>query len=297
MRRPIDGCARSATSRRAPPRPGRGPHGPAPTPLPTIPSGWSPSTSASTPPCRRSTPVGRRGARRLPRGACRAAGLPHRSHQRGDGARSPLAAPARRWPSFWMRQRARRIRRAAGQAGGRAREAGDSSAAAVSLERARAAGAQNPELANDLGVVYARLGRAAEARVLFQQLLGRDPDDATTWNNLGVLELSVRTPGASGRGLSSRRRRRSHARRRVARAWRSPRRAGSTGGDRRMAAGRTPAAARLRSAVQPGHGRWRRVRTRAKRSHTSSALSARRPAVVTAPSIARVEAMLRRVRQ
>ena len=74
------------------------------------------------------------------------------------------------------------------------REAGDLPAAAVSLERARAAGAQNPELANDLGVVYARLGRATDARVLFQELLGRDPDDPATWNNLGVLELSSARP-------------------------------------------------------------------------------------------------------
>ncbi len=74
------------------------------------------------------------------------------------------------------------------------REAGDLPSAAVSLERARAAGAENPELANDLGVVYARLGRANDARALFQELLGRDPDDAATWNNLGVLELSSARP-------------------------------------------------------------------------------------------------------
>jgi len=70
------------------------------------------------------------------------------------------------------------------------RESGDLPSAAVSLERARAAGTENPELANDLAVVYARLGRADDARALFQELLRRDPDDAATWNNLGVLELS-----------------------------------------------------------------------------------------------------------
>ena len=74
------------------------------------------------------------------------------------------------------------------------REAGDLPSAAVSLERARAAGAENPELANDLGVVYARLGRVNDARALFQELLGRDPGDAATWNNLGVLELSSARP-------------------------------------------------------------------------------------------------------
>jgi tetratricopeptide (TPR) repeat protein len=34
------------------------------------------------------------------------------------------------------------------------------------------------------------MGRASDARALFDQLLARDPHDATTWNNLGVLELS-----------------------------------------------------------------------------------------------------------
>ena len=134
------------------------------------------------------------------------------------------------------------------------REAGDLPSAAVSLERARAAGAENPELANDLGVVYARLGRANDARALFQELLGRDPDDAATWNNLGVLELSSGAPDAGGRGVSTRGRGRSGARRRLARARRRTGRAGSTGGDRRVAPGRAPAAARLRPAVQPGCG-------------------------------------------
>jgi tetratricopeptide (TPR) repeat protein len=69
------------------------------------------------------------------------------------------------------------------------RETGELRAAAAHLERARA-GDENPELANDLGVVYARLGRANDARALFLELLERDPDDAITWNNLGVLELS-----------------------------------------------------------------------------------------------------------
>jgi Flp pilus assembly protein TadD len=74
------------------------------------------------------------------------------------------------------------------------REAGDLEAAAATLERARAGGTQNPELANDLGVVYARLGRPREARGLFEELLQHDPDDAATWNNLGVLELSSGRP-------------------------------------------------------------------------------------------------------
>jgi arylsulfatase A-like enzyme/tetratricopeptide (TPR) repeat protein len=72
------------------------------------------------------------------------------------------------------------------------REAGDLDVAAVQLEGARAAGDQNPELANDLGVVYSRLGRTADARALFHELLARDPNDASAWNNLGVLELTNR---------------------------------------------------------------------------------------------------------
>ena len=70
-------------------------------------------------------------------------------------------------------------------------EAGDLNAAAAALERARAAGNQNPELLNDLGVVYAQLGRPADARPLLIELLRRDPNAAGTWNNLGLLELAA----------------------------------------------------------------------------------------------------------
>ena len=71
------------------------------------------------------------------------------------------------------------------------REAGDFAGAARALERARTAGYGNPELLNDLGVVYAQLGRRDEARAQFEQLLAHDPDAASAWNNLGVLELSA----------------------------------------------------------------------------------------------------------
>ena len=71
------------------------------------------------------------------------------------------------------------------------REAGDLRGAAVAFERSRAAGNQNPELLNDLGVVYGRLGRFDEARTLLRDLLRRDPNAAGVWNNLGVLELST----------------------------------------------------------------------------------------------------------
>ncbi len=70
-------------------------------------------------------------------------------------------------------------------------EAGDLNGAAATLERARAAGSQNPELLNDLGVVYAQLGRPADARPLLLELLQRDPNAAGTWNNLGLLELAA----------------------------------------------------------------------------------------------------------
>jgi tetratricopeptide (TPR) repeat protein len=60
------------------------------------------------------------------------------------------------------------------------------------LEEARRAGSQNPELLNDLGVAYARLGRSTEARHLFQQLIARDPRAAGTWYNLGLLEARDR---------------------------------------------------------------------------------------------------------
>jgi arylsulfatase A-like enzyme/Flp pilus assembly protein TadD len=71
------------------------------------------------------------------------------------------------------------------------RDAGDLRGAAAALERARALGDTDPERANDLGVVYARLGRTDDARREFQRLLSIDPHSAMTWNNVGVLELSA----------------------------------------------------------------------------------------------------------
>jgi Flp pilus assembly protein TadD len=59
------------------------------------------------------------------------------------------------------------------------------------FERSRAAGNQNPELLNDLGVVNSRLGRSDQARAQFRELLARDPNAAGVWNNLGVLELTT----------------------------------------------------------------------------------------------------------
>jgi len=69
------------------------------------------------------------------------------------------------------------------------RAAADLRGAAVALEDARLLGDENPDVANDLAVVYASLGRADQARALFQQLLDRDPGASTTWFNLGLFEL------------------------------------------------------------------------------------------------------------
>ncbi len=70
-------------------------------------------------------------------------------------------------------------------------DTGDLAGAASAFEHARSGGDQNPDLGNALGVVYARLGRAAEARALFQEMLRRDPGAAGTWYNLGILEMAA----------------------------------------------------------------------------------------------------------
>ena len=69
------------------------------------------------------------------------------------------------------------------------RTAGDLAGAASALEHARRAGDQSPDVLNDLAVVYASLGRADEARKVFEELLERNPAAPTTWFNLGLFEL------------------------------------------------------------------------------------------------------------
>jgi len=69
--------------------------------------------------------------------------------------------------------------------------------AAAALERAQAAGNENPELLNDLAVTYASLGRSADARTLFDSLLARAPRGATTWLNKGLFELQSGQPAAA----------------------------------------------------------------------------------------------------
>lgn len=69
------------------------------------------------------------------------------------------------------------------------RVAGDLGGSAAALEHARRAGDENPDVLNDLAVVYAGLGRGDDARTIFQQLIDRNPAAATTWFNLGLFEL------------------------------------------------------------------------------------------------------------
>jgi len=76
---------------------------------------------------------------------------------------------------------------------GRARQAaGDLHGAVEALERARATGDDNPEVAGDLAIANAALWRVDAARAIFRDQLARDPSSATTWYNLGLLELQSR---------------------------------------------------------------------------------------------------------
>ena len=69
---------------------------------------------------------------------------------------------------------------------------GDLPGSAAAFGRARQAGDENPDLLNDLAVVYAEAGRSNDARALFHQLIDRNPSAATTWFNLGLFELQNR---------------------------------------------------------------------------------------------------------
>jgi tetratricopeptide (TPR) repeat protein len=77
------------------------------------------------------------------------------------------------------------------------RDAGDLRGSAAAFEQARAAGNQSPDLASDLAVVYARLGRSGQAGALFRELLGRDPNAGNTWYNFGLFELQNHRPEAA----------------------------------------------------------------------------------------------------
>ena len=79
---------------------------------------------------------------------------------------------------------------------GRARQAaGDLRGAVEAFERARAGGDDNPEVASDLAIANAALGRVDAARAIFRDQLARDSSSATTWYNLGLLELQSRHSG------------------------------------------------------------------------------------------------------
>ena len=81
------------------------------------------------------------------------------------------------------------------------RDAGNLRGAADALERARRADNQDAELASDLAVVYAALRRVPEARALLRGILAKDPGAATTWYNLGLLELQHRRADAAADAL------------------------------------------------------------------------------------------------
>jgi tetratricopeptide (TPR) repeat protein len=57
------------------------------------------------------------------------------------------------------------------------------------------------EAANTLGVVLTQQGRPDHARRLFEAVLARSPHAATTWSNLGLLELSARRSSEAARAF------------------------------------------------------------------------------------------------
>jgi Flp pilus assembly protein TadD len=81
------------------------------------------------------------------------------------------------------------------------RATGDLRGSAEALEQARRDGDDNPELLNDLAIVYAGLGRTDDARGVFRQLIERNGGSATTWFNLGLFELQSRRRGEATAAL------------------------------------------------------------------------------------------------
>jgi arylsulfatase A-like enzyme/Tfp pilus assembly protein PilF len=69
------------------------------------------------------------------------------------------------------------------------RDSGDLRGAAATFERAQAAGDARPDLLENLAVVYAQLGRSADAARLFDEILSRNAPAATTLFNVGLFEL------------------------------------------------------------------------------------------------------------
>jgi Flp pilus assembly protein TadD len=85
--------------------------------------------------------------------------------------------------------------------GGALRSAGDFTAAAAALERARAAGDRSVDVLQDLAIVYAQLDRRDAARELFEELTAANPTSATAWFNLGLFQLQNDQPAAAANAL------------------------------------------------------------------------------------------------
>ena len=80
--------------------------------------------------------------------------------------------------------------------------AGDSKRAAEVLEPiARANTPGGIEAENTLGIVFSEQHRFDRARQLFGDVLARAPRAATTWSNLGLLELAAGKPGDAARAF------------------------------------------------------------------------------------------------
>jgi arylsulfatase A-like enzyme len=72
--------------------------------------------------------------------------------------------------------------------------AGNPARAAATLAPLVARSEGGLDAVNTLGIARSQLGRFDEGRRLFAQVLKQSPDSATTWNNLGLLEMSARRP-------------------------------------------------------------------------------------------------------
>jgi arylsulfatase A-like enzyme/Tfp pilus assembly protein PilF len=81
-------------------------------------------------------------------------------------------------------------------------EAGDLNRAATVLDSiADPAQPGGLEAANTLATVLAQQGRPDRARRLFEAVLAQSPHAATTWSNLGLLELSTKRPHEAARAF------------------------------------------------------------------------------------------------
>ena len=154
-RSPRRGCGRSVTRRRRPECNGATADSDDPKRLVALNEQFNGGAGG----VQRRTP--RSGAVGLPRADAATAGLHHRADQRGDRAGDESGGRLTQWPCFAPHRRHRRgSPEILAKLGTALRETGDLRGAAAAFERSRAAGNQNPELLNDLGVVYAQAGTA-----------------------------------------------------------------------------------------------------------------------------------------